>query len=69
MTTEHYPGVRFSIRDGGGHWLWRATLDGVTLAEGEATTRAIAAARVIQVICRVCGPETAASTMIMAEAA
>jgi len=68
MTTHHYPGVRFSIRDSGAHWLWRATLKGVTLAEGQAATRAIAAAHVIQVICRVCGPE-AASAVTMAKAA
>lgn len=68
MTTHHYPGVRFSIRSVGAHWRWRATQNGVTLAEGEAATRAIAAAHVIRVICRVCGPE-AASAVIMPKAA
>lgn len=69
MTTQHYPGVRFSIRSSDAQWLWRATLDGVALAEGHAATRAIAAAHVIRVICRVCGPETAASAAVMAKAA
>lgn len=54
-----YPGVRFSIRPDGATWLWRATLDGVVLAEGAAATRAIAAACVIRTICRVCGPDAA----------
>lgn len=67
--SAHYPGVRFSIRSDGPGWHWRAMLDDVTLAEGQAATRAIAAAQVIRVICRVCDPEAAASAVIMAEAA
>lgn len=65
--STHYPGVRFSIRPDGTRWLWRATLDEVILAEGEAVSRAVAAARVIQVICRVCGPQEAA--VVLAKAA
>ncbi|WP_297507837.1 hypothetical protein [uncultured Caulobacter sp.] len=67
--SAHYPGIGFSIRAEGPLWLWRATLDDVTLAEGRARTRAIAAAQVIQVICRVYGPETAASAVRLAKAA
>lgn len=66
---DHYPGVRFSIRPHETRWAWRAVLDGVTLAEGEAATRAIAAACVIRTICRVCGPDMAASAVVMAKAA
>lgn len=56
----HSPGVRFSIRPEGAVWLWRAMLSGVVLAEGTAATRAIAAAHVIRIICRVCGPDAGA---------
>jgi hypothetical protein len=67
--SAHYPGVRFSIRPHESRWIWRAMLDDVTLAEGEADTRALAAACVIRTICRVYGPEAAASAMVMAKAA
>lgn len=65
--SAQYPGVRFSIRSEGGLWRWRAILDGATVSEGEAPTRAVAAAKVIQVICRVYGPQAAA--VVIAKAA
>ncbi|MBO9560335.1 MAG: hypothetical protein J7515_17330 [Caulobacter sp.] len=68
MTTPH-PQVRFSIAQDGDAWRWRAVLDGAVLEEGRAATRAIAAALVIRVICKVCGPEAAASPSMFAEAA
>lgn len=48
------PGICFSIRPEGARWRW-AALDGdVILGQGDAPSRAVAAALVIQQICRAC---------------
>lgn len=67
--SAHPYGVRFSIRPDQGRWLWRATRCDVVLAEGEAPTRAAAAAFVIREICRACAADAAPETLSLAEAA
>lgn len=64
-----YPGVRFSIREVAGLWTWHASFDGVTLGQGQAATRAIAAAYVIAVTCRACAPRQDASMAVLPKAA
>jgi hypothetical protein len=59
-------GIRFSIRPDGARWRWAAIDGEVILGQGEAPSRAVAAALVIQHICRACRSDEA---MILAEAA
>ena len=65
MSSEQ-PGICFSIRADGSRWRWKALRGEVVLGQGEAPTRALAAALVIGHICRACRADDAAT---MAEAA